>query len=631
MKKIASLIVALFIASLCYSQSAMKDLIQNEKKHFAAGGLPQNSATSNCNIIYQRCEWQVDPAVKFIEGKITTYFIPSAPIDSIEFDLNDQLNVDSVKWHSIQLNFSQANAILKINFLSALAQQDSLSVYYSGVPDSSGLGSFIQSTHEGVPIIWTLSEPFGAKDWWPCKQGLEDKIDSIDIIVTCPKNYRAASNGILLSDVVSGNQRTCFWKHRYPIATYLVCMAVTNYAVFSKYVPFQNNTLQVLNYVYPEDSVNAVAGTEQIISQMQLYDTLFGIYPFANEKYGHAQFGWGGGMEHQTMTFVKNWNFELLAHELAHHWFGDKVTCASWEDIWLNEGFATYLSGICYEHLQPNYWHSFKRNLVTSITSEKDGSVKCDDITSVNRIFDGRLTYNKGAMILHTLRWVLGDSIFFSALKKYLSDVNLQYAYAVTTDLKTHFENTSGQDLSWYFNDWYYGQGFPSYEITVLKNTSTEITFTVDQTQSHASVSFYELPIPIQFKNKTHDTTLVFNHTFSGESFTANLGFIADEIVFDPEVNIISDKNTVSWTLDENPVNIFPNPAGSILNIESSFPGKFHNAKVDFIDMYGKSIYSASSNANGTFELNISELKAGMYFVKIYFEGGSVMRKIVRE
>jgi aminopeptidase N len=601
------------------------------KKYLFLLLLGSTISASAQNIIYQRCEWQVDPAVKFINGKITTYFIPSAPIDSIEFDLTDKLNVDSVKYHSAKLNFSQADDILKINFGSAIAQQDSLSVYYSGVPDSTGLGSFIQSTHAGVPIIWTLSEPFGAKDWWPCKQSLDDKIDSIDIIVTCPKEYRTASNGILISDIISGNERTCFWKHRYPIATYLVCMAITNYAVFSKYVPFQNNTLQVLNYVYPEDSVNAVAGVEQIIPQMQLYDTLFGIYPFANEKYGHAQFGWGGGMEHQTMTFVKNWNFELLAHELAHHWFGDKVTCASWEDIWLNEGFATYLSGICYQHLQPDNWYSFKRNLVTSITSEKDGSVKCNDITSVNRIFDGRLTYNKGAMILHTLRWVLGDSVFFGALKSYLSDVNLQYNYAVTTDLKTHFENYSGQDLSWYFNDWYYGEGFPSYEITVLKNASQEITFTVDQTQSHSSVSFYELPIPIQFKNKTHDTTLVFNHTFSGENFSANLGFIADEIIFDPEVNIISDKNTVSWTLDENPVNIFPNPANSILNIESSFPGKFNNAKAYFIDVYGKSIYSASANANGTFELNISELKAGMYFVKIYFDGGSVVRKIVKE
>ncbi|MCX6181647.1 MAG: M1 family aminopeptidase [Bacteroidetes bacterium] len=583
------------------------------------------------NIIYQRCEWHVDPAIDSISGKITSYFIPSIATDTIVFDLNSALHADSVKYGAAKLTFMQANNLLKIAFTTTLpaGMKDSVSVYYSGLPSSTGMGSFTRTTHNSIPIIWTLSEPFGAKDWWPCKQSLSDKIDSIDIIVTCPKEYRTASNGILVSNIISGNQRTCFWKHRYPIATYLVCMAITNYSVYYDLVPFQNDTVKVMNLVYPEDSAIAAVGTKKIIKMMQLYDSLFGIYPFAKEKYGHAQFGWGGGMEHQTITFVKGWDFELLAHELAHHWFGDKVTCGSWEDIWLNEGFATYLSGICYEHLLPNNWYSFRRNWISNITQEDDGSVKCDDPMSVGRIFDGRLSYAKGAMILHTLRWTLGDSTFFAALKNYLSDVNLQYSFAVTNDLKSHFEAASGKNLSWFFNDWYYGQGFPSYQLTVLKNTQ-KLTFSLNQTQSHSSVPFFELPVPIQFKNNNHDTTIVFNHTFSGEQFTADLGFIADEINFDPELHILSSNNSVSWILDEHPIYIFPNPSNNIVHIESTFPGKLKSANVEFIDIHGRTVYSEIANENDTFLLDISTLSAGMYFVKIDFEGGSLVKKVVK-
>lgn len=581
------------------------------------------------NIVYQRCEWQVDPAIDSISGKITSYFIPSLPMDTIAFDLHSALHMDSVKHHNTILSFSHPNDVVKIPFQSPVAQKDSISLYYSGVPSSTGLNSFTQSIHNATPIIWTMSEPFGAKGWWPCKQSLDDKTDSIDIIITCPKDYKAASNGILVSEYISGNQRICHWKHRYPIAAYLVCMAVTNYAVFSNFVPLGATSLEVLNYVYPEDSVSAVAGTQKIIAQMQFYDSLLGSYPFIKEKYGHAQFGWGGGMEHQTMTFVKSWNFELLAHELAHHWFGNKITCGAWEDIWLNEGFATYMSGVCFEHLQPADWYSFKRNLITTITSENGGSVLCDDPDDAGRIFDGRLTYAKGGMMLHSLRWVLGDSIFFEALRSYLSDTSLAYNYALTGDLKSHFENASGKDLSWFFNDWYYGQGFPSYQIRVLNNSTEKITFKIEQSQSHPSVPFFEMPLPLQFKNKNHDTTIVFPHTYSGEIFTVNLGFITSEIVVDPDLHIISDKNLVWWDLGEDPIYLFPNPAGDFLGIESSLPEQLHHASLEVIDMNGKAIYSAEAVDNA-FYLNISELSAGIYFVKIQTESGIIMKKIIK-
>ncbi|MEI2747579.1 MAG: M1 family aminopeptidase [Ferruginibacter sp.] len=153
--------------------------------------------------------------------------------------------------------------------------------------------------------------------------------------------------------VNAGTSIITHWKHRYPIATYLVCFAVTNYAVFNNSVQLGNVNLPMVTYCYPESQTAFEAGTQNTLDAMQLFSQYFGEYPFIKEKYGHVQFGWGGGMEHQTSTFIVSTNESLVAHELGHQWFGDKITCASWEDIWLNEGFATYLARFYMENKYP--------------------------------------------------------------------------------------------------------------------------------------------------------------------------------------------------------------------------------------------------------------------------------------
>jgi aminopeptidase N len=524
------------------------------------------------NIIFQKLDLQVDPSVNFIQGSVTTVFIPLIDINTIQFDLSDTLTVDSILYHGSTLSFAHSGDIVVIPFPTTIVtgQVDSVEVFYHGQPSpAEGFGSFIQSQHDSVPIIWTLSEPYGAKDWWPCKQNLHDKIDSVDIVVTTPDSFVVASNGLLVGEIQTGSSKTFYWKHRYPIATYLVAFAVTNYEVYTDTIPLGSKILPVVNYVFPEHLAGAKTETPATISIMHLYDSLFEIYPFHLEKYGHAEFGWGGGMEHQTITFMGGFGFELIAHELAHHWFGDKVTCASWEDIWLNEGFATYLSGLCYENIAPQYWMAFKETRRAGGVKVPNGSVWCDDTTNVSRIFNPYLSYSKGAMVLHTLRWVLGDAKFFEGLKNYLKDVDHAYAFATTTSLRQHLEDVSGKNLEGFFNDWVYGKGYPSYTITWNQDFENNIQVKISQTQSDPSVGYFEMPLPLKFKTAFRDTTIVLNNSQNNQTYSFKLPYLVDSVLFDPEIWILSDSNRVIHeSVYDFLFAIYPNPVGEELNLQ---------------------------------------------------------------
>lgn len=555
------------------AQHATNEIAEAEQKSIMHIHKADRSAFGNYNITYTRLELQIDPAVKYINGKVTMCFIPQGNIAQLEMDLSDSLRLDSIIYHGSIISAVHSGDLIFVNFNGLLpgGLQDSLQIYYQGIPaGGNGFGSFVQNLHDSVPVIWTLSEPYGAKDWWPCKQDLADKIDSLDVLVTTPADYRVASNGLLVEEIPLGVNKIYHWKHRYPIATYLVCFAVTNYAVYSNYVPHGQDTLTVLNYVYPEHLTDAQNQTPKIVAMVQLYDSLFGVYPFSNEKYGMAEFGWGGGMEHQTMTFVTNFGFELMAHELGHHWFGDKVTCASWHDIWLNEGFATYLSMLCYENIEPVYYHASKNGSRTLATTDLTGTVWCDDTTSVGRIFSGRLTYAKGAMVLHMLRFELGDSLFFTGLRNYLHNTLLAYNFATTTNFKMQMEAVSGRDLTLFFNQWIYGSGYPTFTVNWQQDFANRLSIKLDQSTSDpSSISLFEMPVPLKIFGGANDTTVIFYNTFYGQRFDVDLPFIADSIQFDPDIWLISKNNKVvrtgAYSFD---FNIYPNPVvGEILQI----------------------------------------------------------------
>ncbi|MBK9213909.1 MAG: T9SS type A sorting domain-containing protein [Saprospiraceae bacterium] len=508
-----------------------------------------SGATDNADIVFHHCKWQIDPNSRFISGQIKTNFIAKTDLSSIEFDLHNDLSVSSIEFRGGSVPFTHSNNLLVADLQTTVASgmNESISVTYSGVPPTSGFGSFTQTTH-GSPaagIIWTLSEPYGAKDWWPCKQNLNDKIDSIRIEVTVPSPNKVASNGILESVTPNGGFETYTYVHNYPIAAYLVAFAATNYVFYEDNTTIGGQNLTTENYVYPESVVAFQQNTPLLHPVMQYFSNTFGNYPFLSEKYGHTQCGFGGGMEHQTNSFVGNASLGLLTHELAHQWFGDKVTCGSWQDIWLNEGFASYLTALTYEQGIQSSWWDWKNNVNNNITSLTNGSVyvPATDTLNTGRVFNSRLSYNKGAYALHMIRWKIGDAAFFSAINNYLNDASIAYKYAKTPQLKQYFEAASGTSLTEYFSDYVYGEGHPTYTFTWYQDPITKVLqVKVNQTTSHPSVGFFDMKLHLRAQSigglAVED--LIFENTANDQIFYFSMPFDILSLDFDPDRNVLN-------------------------------------------------------------------------------------------
>lgn len=579
---------------------------------------------ANYDLCYHRLEWKLNPAIVFIEGKITSYFHWTSEMPAqMTFDADNALSVDSVFYHGEKLNFLHQNDLVTIQLPDEVDsnQLDSVSVFYHGVPDNTGFGSFGQAWHNGIPIIWTLSEPYGAKDWWVCKQTLIDKIDSIDIFVETPKQFDVASNGLIQSEIIVDDKKTVHWKHKHRIANYLIAIAVTDYAKYSEWAHFADgDSVEILNYVYPEDSLNAIQKTKVTAQAMQLYNEIYMPYPFRDEKYGHAQCSFGGAMEHQTMSFMGNFNFITVVHELAHHWFGDFITCGSWHDIWLNEAFATYSEAIACEHgigtISQLEWLNIK---IQQVTQQHDGSVYVEDISTVPNIFDYRLTYAKSALVLHSLRWEIGDEAFFQAIKNYLNDPMLADNFATTDDLKAHFEAACECSLSGFFNDWIYGEGHPNYTVYWKQDEQNRMSVRIDQTPSHTSVDFFQMHVPIRFVGGTVDTLMAFDHQYTGQLFEFQLDGRVNRIDFDPERKLITPQPVI-YRIDtfynNNKILIAPNPATEKIVVITGIGSSF--AWVELFDIHGHIVKSITCEQHQQkLEIDVTDIPAGIYILKI--------------
>jgi aminopeptidase N len=643
-----SLLLFFIMSGFSFAQTSeleFNDLVQAEKRSASRRmAVVTNPNTHNYDVTYHRLRLEVNPSEQFIEGEVTTKYIARENLNSVTFDLSDALEVTTVKQRGIDLTFSRSGndeLIVNLPVAQNINVLDSLSINYSGAPTSTGFGSFSIDNHNGTPVLWTLSEPFGAMEWWPCKQDLNDKINNIDVYITSPTQYVSVSNGLEQSRVNNGNGKsTTHFKHNYPIPAYLIAIAVTNYQIYNQQGGLgttESPFFPIVNYMYPETANANIASLAVTPNIMNYFESVFEPYPFRNEKYGHCQFGWGGGMEHTTVSFMTagasgGYTRSLIAHEMGHQWFGDKVTCGTWKDIWLNEGFATYMASMVIGQFDgENAFINDKNAMITTITSNSGGAVYLTDLeaTDVNRIFSSRLSYRKGAMVLNMLRFKIGDTNFFQGLRNYLSDVNLAYSYAVTSDLQAHLEAASGMNLTEFFSDWVYNQGYPTYTITANNLGNGQAKITVNQSQSNASVSFFEMPIPVRLIGSAgQQQDYVLEHTTNGQQFIVDVPFPVVNVIFDPKKDIISKNNSATLSSQvfelESNIAIYPNPASSIITIE--MPNSIAVEDCAIFNILGQKVLECATKV-----IAVDQLSAGLYTLQITTSQGRFLKKFIKK
>ncbi|MBD77597.1 MAG: peptidase M1 [Crocinitomicaceae bacterium] len=568
----------------------------------------------------------VDPTVKSVKGKVTTTFkVLKSGHKSILLDLSNKLVLDSIQSASGNISWKHEDGFVDIQFANELTanQSNSITLFYRGNPDG-GRAFSIDTTTAGSPVLWTLSEPYGAKEWWPCKQDLQDKIEKLVVTVRNPMQYKAVANGIKQSEQVVGGIRETRFEHNYPIVSYLVAFAVADYREIRDTLDYNGKKMPFVNYVYPASEAQAKKDLVNFDKTLALFDSLFGEYPFANELYGHAQFTWGGGMEHQTMSFMYNFDHGLVAHELAHQWFGDQVTCGSWQDLWLNEGFATYAAGLTYEFLFfDNSWLNWRQNTLNEVLKNTDGSVFIEDTTDVRRMFNPRLTYQKGAYLLHMLRYKIGDEAFFKAIRTYLWDPKLSYGFAKTENLKHHLKLAGGEDIDEFFDDWYYRKGWPSYQIDWYQDQSNKLYLVVNQEQSYIwEGTYFRMDLPILISGNGLDTTLRLENIRPNQEYIIQLDKEIIGVNFDPDLWLISGNNTVEQVDYKHELigyKIAPNPVKNELVVFSSSPN-LPLSNMEIYNVEGKVVWKGRVDqglSSSGFKISLEKLNPGIYFLRV--------------
>jgi len=643
---VCSLIFTFLFAGLNIFEYSFVHTLEAQNLHLMARGkifptqnsldtletLPPPLPGDKYDIVFMKLELELDPSIHYVKGKAKIYIIPKEDSDSISLQLHDSLQVEYVNFHGNFLNYSRPGIhalIIKFPEFLHKGELDSLEIMYQGdPPEYLGENAFFTGFHNGKPILWTLSEPYGAFTWFPCKITLDDKIDSTDIVIQCHLDYQATSIGMpVKTDTLEGWVKTS-WKHRYPVASYLIGVAVGDYQTYIEEVPTQYGTITTYNYVYSGDISQQQAATSGLFPVYALYSELFGPYPFIEEKYGHLECGMGGGMEHQTLTFAGQFNHHILSHELAHSWFGNKITTGSWTDIWLNEGLASYATGLTYQYMFDGfYWKKWKTETIAAVCQQPNGSVIVDDTTFAGRIFDARLSYHKASLVLHMIRFLIGDSAFFRALQNYAANPLLSYGYARTFDLIGQFETSSGINLSEFTAQWLYGEGYPTYTIDWGISGNDTLELSIWQQTSSPSVAFFDMPVEIGIKGAMNDTLIRLNPSFSGEQFQIPLTFTPDSLVFDPNLWLISANNRVNGIKYEphETLRVYPNPATSFFYLPVTFSLPI---QLTVFDLSGRIIRQCQVIQRS---VPVDDLEAGIYIIALSNGKTTAYTKLIKQ
>ncbi len=493
--------------------------------------LPKYNATTTKinNLLHTKLEVRPEWATKHLTGKATLTFKPwFKPTDSLQLDAKN-LTIKSITLKDKPLQYAYDNLNLRIKLDKTYNKNEEyvVVVEYISKPDdrASFGGSAAITSDKGLYFInptgaegsskprqlWTQGETESNSFWFPTIDKPYEKTTQ-EIYITVEDQYKTLSNGLLISSKknVDGT-RTDYWKMDKPHAPYLFMMAIGEYSIVQE--KWEN--IDLLYYVEPKFETDAKAIFPYTPEILSFFSSITGLkYPWPKLAQVVVRDYVSGAMENTTAIiygeYVQNRkkalvdvevNELVVAHEVFHHWFGDYVTCESWSNLTLNEGFANYSEYLWLEHKYGKDIADFHRieELQGYVQSSYGGMHDLIDYRydEKEQMFDAH-SYNKGGLVLHMLRRYLGDETFFAALKLYLN----QHAY---TDVEAHelrmaFEEVSGEDLNWFFNQWFFKSGHPKLNVSHTYNAQTgKVELTIKQTQSGEKnqPEIFDLPLKV--------------------------------------------------------------------------------------------------------------------------------------
>ena len=595
------------------------------------------------DLDYLKLDLKIEANDRTISGSALLRVIAKQPMDSFICELKPTMIIDSLFINGIKVTtFTRANDHVFVQLAPALPPVAVINAlfYYHGTASASGVFAGTVAT-SGLIYTASLSESYQAREWFPIKQILKDKIDSADIWITTSATNLAGSNGVLQSVVDLPSSKKQFrWKTRYPMAYYLPSFAVGNhmeYRNYAKPAAIAPDSILIQHFVVNNPTYfNSVKpNLDKTPAFVDTLSVLFGLYPFHTEKYGHAHAGIGGGMEHQTMSTMNSFGNTLIAHELGHQWFGDNVTCATWNHIWLNEGFASYSEVLLMEKLpalfSPTTAQGHMLTYHTNTMSVAGGSVFVPDasIYDEGRIFSLRLSYHKGAAILHNLRFEMQDDTkFFQTLQTFQQIY--KDSVATANDFRDVAQSVTGKNFTDFFNQWYYGEGYPTFNV-IYSRLGDSMVLQVNQTVSVPAVTpFFKGLYEFTIATQQGDTTVRVNMTTNDQVFKFRSNRVPTGVTVDPNNWVINKVGSITTGINDpvnmnNEVILFPNPSTGSINLKYP-PGSFDD--ITIFDMAGRKVQHSSVNRTSTSLTLETRLGNGVYIIHLSGKGKMAVKKL---
>jgi len=576
----------------------------------------------------------VEPFLKSFSGKIEITLRAMQPINQIRLNaVNSSLQIDSISKNGAA--FIHTNDTLTVSLDKTYQTGDTAVVRISYRHKAVADGAFYVNTG----FVFTDCEPQGARCWFPCWDNPLDKATT-DLLVRVPTDVLLGSNGSLIDSINTGNEIYYHWKSRDPISTYLIVMSgKVDYQLKIVYWSPASDTTKKIPfrfYYNVGEDVKSISAT--VLDMCTFYSSIFCEHPF--EKNGFAtlnsDFGWGG-MENQTLTSLcpNCWDINIISHEFAHQWFGDMITCASWADIWMNEGFATYIEALWLEHEQgyAAYKSAIESDAIGYTANNPGWAISnpawAINPPSINVLFNYPVTYAKGACVLHLLRYVLGDDMFFNVIKSYANSNDFRFKNASINDFAQFVNTVTGQDYSWFFAEWIYTANHPQYNSSYYFRDGGNETWYLDYkiAQIQTNTGFFKMPIELKVRfNDNTDTIVHFVNDINNQLVTFSFKKLPAFVAFDPSDQIVL-KSSIQVPIKNNvfpEINIYPNPSDDYIKID------FSSTKIYTINLYdfsGKLLFQTSTQSD-SLKINTKGFKSGFYILNIKSKNENFNKKI---